>query len=185
MRVLALTVVAIMLLSGCQGGLGLRGTTDLASELSRQPARFFLWQEVTVPAGRARLFLQDGGVVGARNFYRPHCALEIDPIDHTGFRVPPGVFEITRVQRSTVQIATRDAWRVADLKTASSPHEGGVERFHDGYHFWLRSESEPAVMRLTCYGVYAVPADLRPPTLAEVNAALGEVGTIRVPEADE
>lgn len=131
------------------------------------------------------MFFQDGGVVGSRSFYRPHCALEIDSIDHPGFPISPEVFTITRVQRSTVQIAALDGLRVAGLQTASGSYDRGVDRFHDGYHFWLQSDAQPSVMRLSCYGVYAAPVDLRPPTLAEINEALGEVGTIRELETGE
>jgi len=140
---------------------------------------FVLNEDLMIRAGRARVFLQDGRVVGGRNLYRPHCIMEIDSIDHTGFRVAAEPFRVSRVQRSTVQIARRDHFRVALRMVASSAYDGGVDRFHDGYHFWLTSDTQPEVMRLTCYGVYAAPIDLYPPTVEEINAALGQIGALR------
>jgi hypothetical protein len=43
----------------------------------------------------------------------------------------------------------------------------------------LKSDKQPGVSRLTCYGVYAAPVDLRPPTLEEINATLGVIGMLR------
>lgn len=183
MRTIGFVVLASCLLVGCQAELNLRGASDLTRDLRQKDVRLLLKQDVNIPAGRARLFLQDGGVVGARNFYRPHCILEVDPVDHTGFPVSADVFDVVRVQRSTVQIASEDMPRLAATFTAFGGYRNSSDRFHDGYHFWLQSETQPAVMRLTCYGVFARPIDLRPPTLEEINAALGEVGTLQVKEA--
>ena len=49
---------------------------------------------------------------------------------------------------------------------------------YSGYHFWLASEKQPDVRRMTCYGVYAEAGDLSPPTLAEIRRALRGVAEI-------
>lgn len=184
-RFFGFVALAILLLVGCQSELGLRGASDLTRDLRQKQVSFLLNQDVSIPAGRARLFLQDGGIVGGRNLYRPHCALEIDSIDHMGFPISAETFEVVRVQRSTVQIASQGDPRFAATFMAFGAYRSRSGRLHDGYHFWLQSETQPAVMRLTCYGIFARPSDLEPPTLEEVNAALGEVGTIQVTEAGE
>jgi len=178
MRNLVIVATATILI-GCQTGPELRGVSDLTRELRDKEVDFVLNEDLMIRAGRARVFLQDGRVVGGRNLYRPHCIMEIDSIDHTGFRVAAEPFRVSRVQRSTVQIARRDHFRVALRMVASSAYDGGVDRFHDGYHFWLTSDTQPEVMRLTCYGVYAAPIDLYPPTVEEINAALGQIGALR------
>lgn len=191
MRAILYSVFAALVLAGCETAPSLQGASDLTRDLRQNKADFVLNQEVTIPSGRARLFLQDGAVVGGRNLYRPHCIIEIDSIDHTGFLVTAETFDVVRIQRSTVQIAMQGDSLQASTNVASGPRRNrsrrfhDSKRFHDGYHFWLASEMQPAVRRLTCYGVFARPIDLRPPTLPEINAALGQVGTIRVEEASE
>jgi hypothetical protein len=51
---------------------------------------------------------------------------------------------------------------------------GRSDRFPDGYDFWLYSNEQPAVSRLSCYGVYARWPDLPPSKLQEINQALGD-----------
>jgi hypothetical protein len=185
MRTFGILFLAVLSLAGCQVESELRGVSDLTRDLRHKVVRFVLTQDVSVPSGRARLFLQDGSVVGGRNFYRPHCILEIDSIDHAGFPISEETFDVIRIQRSTVQTASDDNLRFAAAFIAFGSYESNSDRFHDGYHFWLQSDAQPAVMRLTCYGVFARPSDLRPPTLEEINAALGAVGTIQVEEHDK
>lgn len=185
MRTVGYAVFVLLFLVGCQTASGLRTTSDLTRDLRHKQVSFRLDQDLEIPSGRARLFLQDGSVVGGRSYYRPHCALEVDSIDHSGFPITAQTFDVIRVQRSTVQIAALSDSRVAGLLTASSSYNNSTDRYHDGYHFWLESDTQPAVMRLTCYGIYARPSDLRPPTLNEIDAALGRVGRIRVLDADK
>jgi len=175
-----MVAVVAFFLAGCETMSNLEPVSDLTRDLRGNQVSFVLHQDVTIPAGRARLFLQDGRIVGGRNLYRPHCGLEIDSVDHTGFPVSAETFDVVRIQRTTVQIALQGEAHVASTRMAFGPFRDSSDRFHEGYHFWLRSQRQPAVMRLTCYGVYARPIDLRPPTLEEIEAALGEVGTLRV-----
>ena len=70
--------------------------------------------------------------------------------------------------------APRVAWP-AGPALAGSWFYRDDDRFHDGYHFWLASETQPQVMRLSCFGVYARWPDLYPPTLDDIAAALGEI----------
>lgn len=185
MRTVGYAIFAVIFLIGCQAQSGLRTTSDLARDLRHKQVSFGLDQDLEIPSGRARLFLQDGNVVGGRSYYRPHCALVVDSIDHTGFPITAQIFDVIRVQRSTVQIAALSDLRFAGLLTASSSYNNNADRYFDGYHFWLDSGTQPAVMRLSCYGIYARPSDLRPPTLDEINAALGSIGTIRVLDDDK
>lgn len=150
-------------------------------------ATLVLNQEVVVPAGRARVFIQDGGAsVGGRSLiggsfdqYRPHCGLEIRSIDHTGHPIRPDEFQITQVQGSLQEVVLRAPLKVASLGLAGGMDDGGSTAYHEGYHFWLRSPTQPEVRRLSCYGAYAEPPDLEPPTLEEIGRALGDVAELR------
>lgn len=183
MRVFFLALLATLFLVGCQTETMLRGASDLTRDLRHKEVRFVLHQDVSIPAGQARLFLQDGEIVGGRSFYRPHCNLQIDSVRHSGFPISAGSFDVTRVQRSTVKIASAES----PLLTATTMVWGSLrsnsDRFFDGYHFWLASDAQPAVMRLTCYGIYERPGRLRPPTLQEIETVLGQVGALQVDDA--
>jgi hypothetical protein len=179
MRILVLAVAGIVFLSGC-AGLNLGGSvSDLNRDLRGKQVSFVLNQEITIRPGKARSVFQDGIVTGATNAYRPFCILEVDSVDHSGYPVAAETFEVARIQRSTVQIVSRDDRRLASASLRLGRFDGGTQRFHDGYHFWLKSDKQPGVSRLTCYGVYAAPVDLRPPTLEEINATLGAIGMLR------
>lgn len=183
MRVLAVAVLSIVLLAGCQQNATVRDTQSRAW-LDLGGAQVLVKQTIRVPAGRARVFLQaagEGKVRVATSFdaYRPHCGFEIRPVDHPGFDIEPGVFDVTRVQRTTVMVVAREPVMLAALNLASGIDGGGSSSFHDGYHFYLQSDSQPDVMRMTCYGVFAQPYELFPPTVEEIAQALGDMAELR------
>ena len=179
-RAIWVSVFTALLLAGCETAPSFRAASDLTRDLRENQVSFVLHEDVTIPSGRSRLFLQGGGVVGGRSLYQPHCIFEIDSVDHEGFPVSAGTFDVLRIQRSTVQIAAQRGVKLASTVTEFGAFPNSSDRFHDGYHFWLQSATQPSVMRLTCYGVYERPGRLRPPTLEEIGVALGEVGSLKV-----
>jgi hypothetical protein len=185
LRSLSLVLVAGILLTACQDSYRVR---DEAAGGFRQlqGGSLLLKQAVTVPAGKARVFIQSGrvaesgGWLGGRfDQYLSHCALEIDAVDHAGFTIRPDSFRITRVQHSLTPVVMRTPLQVAARVPVGSLDSDGSGAYHEGYHLWLASAAQPAVRRLSCYGVYAEPPDLAPPTLAEMRAALGDLAEIR------
>lgn len=172
MRFIVLAVTMSLLLAGCQSSSTVRD-----SEINRwvllDGAQLQVRQALPVSAGKARVFVQDGVISGGYDNYRPHCAFEIESIDHDGVTIEPDTFQIVRVQRTLVQVVQAQPLRFAGPWRASLNGGGGSSSYHDGYHFWLYSERQPQVMRMSCYGVYAQPYELYPPTLAEIGTALG------------
>ena len=134
-----------------------------------------------MPAGRARVFLQGGAPVRGFDQYRPHCALEIRSVQHDGFEVAPGIFRITRVQHSLQQVVDLGGRDWAWVSIGFGLPGFGSSSFHEGYHLWLDAPERPQVMRLSCYGTYDRPPDLRPPTLTEIREALGGLAEIGGP----
>jgi hypothetical protein len=167
-----------VLLAGCAGGVR---DDDGSGYRDLDGAVLVLEQAVQVPGGRARVYLQSpdgespGQVTGGGfNSYRPHCALEIRSVDHAGWTIEPGEFQVTRVQRTIDMVVSRET----PVRLAMFGLDG-AQSYYDGFHFWLASEVQPDVMRLTCYGVYAAPYELFPPTLGEIALALGDVADLR------
>jgi len=101
-------------------------------------------------------------------------------VSHDGFTIQPDTFSVIRVQGSMQQVVQRRPVQLAALRLAGGFDGGmGGGAYHEGYHFWLESDRQPEVMRMSCYGAYAQFPDLRPPTLQEVTQALGAVATLR------
>jgi hypothetical protein len=181
MRHVWFLVAATLLLAGCETLSGVERVSDLRIDLRGKQVSFILNRDVTIPARRARIFLQNGEIVGSRDLYQPVCIFEIDAVDHQGFSVVSENFDVVRIQRSTVQIASRRNIQLASTLTASSSlRKGSESRVHDGYHFWLESDSQPSVMRLTCYGVFDRISRVKTPTLDEIGMALGDIGFLQV-----
>lgn len=186
MKVIATVLLSSLLLAACGKSATVR-ETDGGDFVQLKGAELVLKQAVIVPAGKARVFIQfgaradgRGGILsGGFDYYRPHCALEIRSVDHAGFTIQSDTFRITQVQGSLQQVVMRERVQVAGLQRVSDLDGRGSSAYHEGYHFWLASERQPEVRRMSCYGVFAEPDRLRPPTLEEIRSALGEVAEIR------
>ena len=171
----------LVMIAGCQSSSTVRERAGGAF-VGLQNATLVLESDLTIPPNRSRVFLQDGGVGGEAvasggfDSYRPHCAIEIRSIDHGGFPVNAGEYRVTRVQRTTVQVVAASRLQVASAGGGISG--GGSASYYDGYHFWLASDSDPEVRRMSCYGVYAQPFELFPPTLDEINTAIRGIGRL-------
>jgi len=171
---------AAVLLAACQGGsLTVREVTGKNKFTRLEGASIVLNQELRVRAGNARVFVQDGQVGGGFNSYRPHCAFEIDSVQHDGFPIQADTFLISRVQGSIQQVVSTEPTRLAALHLARGGMDGGSSSLYEGYHFWLSSENQPDVRRMSCFGVYAQPYELYPPTLEEIRQALGPIAEVR------
>lgn len=176
-----LVIFSAFLLVGCESLANIERASDLRIDLRDKQVRFELNQDVTIAPRRARVSFQNGRITAGRDLYQPFCILEIDSVDHDGFTVTASVFDVTRIQRSTVQIASKGEIQVAAAFAQTGMLRGNrPSKVHDGYHFWLDSSSQPSVRRLTCYGVFDWPAQVEPPTLEEIEVALGEIGLLDI-----
>lgn len=158
------------------------------------PQRLVLLAPLSVPEGRARLFLQSGKVVQKLDEFTPHCALEIDRVSGLPRTVPVGVYAVRRVQDvSTTVVLGHAGPQLAGVGIGISIGSGGRvgvgvgigahdifsrEELFEGYHFWLADTARVGLMRLTCLGARAEPADVNPPSRAEMAAALGSLARL-------
>lgn len=185
MKSLLIMFSGVLVLAGCQGEVRQVAYSPAAVH-ALKGTELVLHQALQVAPGKARVFIQEGAVPQARNpylrgpvdQYRPHCAFEIESVDHAGVTIHPDSFRIRAVQESIQKVVSRSPLHVAGLQLAIGLDSVGSGSYHQGYHLWLDSERQPDVRRLSCYGVYAVPFDLRPPTLAEIRETLGGVAEI-------
>ena len=174
-------IVATLVLGGCQLGSSamVRDATRVDSFTQFEGASLVLNQDLKLAAGKARVFVQNGLVSGGFDSYQPHCALEIDSVRHDGATIQAGSFTVTRVQLSIQRVVSAEPVRLAASRLASGIGGGGSQSYYKGYHFWLTSADQPQVRRMSCYGVYAQPYELFPPTVEEIRQALGGIAEIR------
>jgi hypothetical protein len=151
---------------------------------SKRITSLVLDQPVAVPEGRARVFLQDGELVRRFNEFRPHCALEIRHLSGPPRTIPAGTYPVTRVQRDVVDVVFTGPERdvaAAGLGLhlfAGRGDDGSPSDIFEGYHFWLADAADVGLMRMTCFGVRAAPWEVEPPSIADVNRALGDYGRL-------
>jgi hypothetical protein len=142
-------------------------------------------QPVQIPQGQARAFFATGRSRAAGASQDASCALEVRRIDQDGIQtVAAGEIRITRVQNYVALVSQRDPRRTQDgqvrFQLAEHADSGGSQMVRFGYHFWLDDTNHPNLMRLTCLGRLDDPAYTRPPTLVEIQAALGDLATLNL-----
>ncbi len=97
-----LMLSAGLLLTGCAG-------MGRVPEAYRAVHHFELRKPLTIPAGAARVFVQNGRTksYSAVDWYSPWCALEVREVKDAPQQVAPGVFRVIRVSVDQVEIARR------------------------------------------------------------------------------
>ncbi len=164
--------VWILLLTAC-------GVPDYTDEDSGY--RLVLHRAVTIPPQRARIYIQNGRVVGTSfDSYQVSCSLEVRTLSDRPQVVEPDTFVVNRVQAFFEEVAA-SGWRpaqVAGVGLAGADVDSGPSDLFRGWHFWLHSPRQPQVLRLTCRGVFAAPWEAEPPTFEEMAAALGPVASL-------
>ena len=174
-----LVISAMLFLAGCQNSSTVREATGANNFVSLEGARLVLNQPLSIGPEKARVFVQNGAAGYGFDSYQPHCAFEIASINHEGAVIEADTFAITRVQGSVQQVVSTEPVRVAGLRLIGGINGGGSQSYYSGYHFWLSSMDQPGVRRMSCYGVYAQPYELYPPTLREIRQVLGSIAEIR------
>lgn len=173
---LLLLVVAAGLLSACQQ----MPVQDEASQYSRisPGSRIVLNKDLTVPAGHARVFIQNGAVSDKSQLdrYNPHCNFEIQSVSDGTRQILAGTFLVTAVstgEELVVQTAS-PYYRVSFNPGLDRP----LSMIAPFVHHRLHSDTQPEVMRLTCHGGFAQPWWARYPSVSEIRKALGNVATV-------
>ena len=145
-----------------------------------------LAERIRIPPSRTRIWIQGGRIVGTGfNSFEPSCNVEVRRLNETGDQfVEPGEFRVIRTQFLREAIVSSGQVMVASagpLRLAEAQDNGGDEFFYEGYHLWVENPSQPDVRRFTCRGLYGFPYESRPPSIAEIRAALGSVATLELP----
>jgi hypothetical protein len=141
-----------------------------------------LHEALTVPAGHARVFLQNGKVVAKTrlNQYHPHCNFEVRSVSNGALRIEPDVFTVTAVTEDEVEVVSR----MQPLRLAAWRYTGGGESTFTMLirlvEHRLDSPRQPQVMRLTCYGGFTDPWEVAYPTVTEIRHVLGDIASVEL-----
>ncbi|WP_456375121.1 hypothetical protein [Thiolapillus sp.] len=137
--------------------------------------RLVLKKPLTVSADNTRVFLQDGQMLPSLGFnqYKPACNLEVRQLSSQVRTIEPDTFVINRIQPLREEVASWRPVQLVSLRLANAAVDTSPADIFLGYHFWLHSDKQPDVLRMTCRGVFAEPWEAEYPTLEEIAFVLG------------
>jgi hypothetical protein len=145
---------------------------------------FILHEEITIAPGRVRMSFQDGAAAYAYGEYYPHCDLVLPEITEEPQIIPAGSYRIGRVIGQTHYVSRPQgpvllaaAWGGSNLLASSSDSFW----YMFAYHMSLHAETPPEQLTLICGGAYDFPFYVKYPSLAEMQASLGEYATLKLP----
>ena len=168
---------AILALSACASG----PVSEGSSYTIPRNSTFTLNQDVTIPVGWSRVFVQYGKVTppGSVNQFEPYCQIE--------------QIELSR-QGEAPQVIEADEFRTGkfvrwfmEARQGGALFAGGGTTFRDGGHsnrtfatqVWLHSPRQPQVRRLIC-GFWGDPALERHLTVAQIREVLGDLASVSI-----
>ena len=169
----------LFLVAGCKGNAQVRGESV---DDPVRPSVFVVLQPLPFEPEQARIVLQYGRVIARAewNQYDDACFVELRQVPREAGRVATGTFSVVDIRHTLDAVVYRAPMvRLAALQRVNEVDGGGSKAYHEGYHFVLESAAQPGVFRLSCYGDYAEPPDLEPPTLADIRRVLGELASLR------
>ncbi len=170
-----ISILLIALLAACSNFMGRPDNSQDAGY------RVILHKPLTIVPEVARVFLQAGKAFPQNGLdeYEPHCSFEVRKVLPEQLQtIEPDTFKVTRVQRLMEEVVWLRPVQVASLQLTSAAVDSGSSDIFEGYHFWLYSEQQPDVLRMTCRYILTEPWNSRPPTLEEMRFALGDFATI-------
>jgi hypothetical protein len=88
-------------------------------------------------------------------------------------------FVVNRVQQMQEEVASWRTVKLASLQLSDAAVDSSPPDIFRGWHFWLHSDKQPNVLRMTCRGVFAEPWEAELPTLAEIRQALGDIASLK------
>lgn len=172
-----LYLAALLALCACQ-------STPLEREESpyySPPAggQLILHQDLTIPAGRASVYIQGSPVTVWQNVnsYHPHCIFEVRKVLDTPQLVKAGTFAIRAVQRENYSAAAPGLQQARLMFS-----DGGPSYLIYATVMRLESIDQPDVYRLTCQHWEVPPQMPHYLTIRQMRAALGSLFTLKFPE---
>jgi hypothetical protein len=170
----SILILIAMSLSACSSNL--QTPVDSSSPYYRLPvgSKVVLKQDLAVPPGRTRLFLQQGQTMMLGDFdrYLANCNFEISSLSEASQTIQSQQFTVSKVEDLMVEVVQQDSQQLF-LKVGMD--DSATPMVTRGYHFWLSSAHQSDVIRLSCRGAFDDMWAALPPTLEEIRHAVGDL----------
>lgn len=142
-----------------------------------------LQQDLTIPSGNARVFMQFGKVVAKTRLktYQASCNFEQHDVSDGTAVIRADRFRITAVARGEDLVVQKGGLRYASFRIADDGSNVSMVNLYIRYA--LSSPTQPQVMHLTCHGGFAMPNDAELPSQIDVQRAVGGLVSFELPEA--
>lgn len=177
---MALAMFVSLLVAGCQS-LALSGGYY---DSPLQPgAEITVTQQLLVPAGYARVYLQQGNTMsyGSTNQYEPFCYFLMDQPMPKPQKILPGVFRVTGV--SLIETEVRRSLPVRLAAFGVFADDGGRSVIALQSYMTLTAAHQDDVRALVCSAAFESPPEAGPIRLPELQQALGESISVRATPA--
>ncbi|MCG8489848.1 MAG: hypothetical protein MI756_20425 [Chromatiales bacterium] len=172
--------IAIALcLSGCSTNF--QSSLNPANPYHQIPvgSKVVLKQALEVSAHRTRLFLQLGETMQLEDFdrYKANCNFELSSLTDGVQTIQPQTFTIRRVEGLMVEVVKKlPEYRFVPVGL----DDQGTPMVSQGYHFWLDSEQQPEVLRLSCRGAFDDMWETQPPSIEEIQQTMGDLAELQL-----
>ncbi|SDF50336.1 hypothetical protein SAMN05216241_101297 [Limimonas halophila] len=142
-------------------------------------ATLILEKAVSVPAGRRFVWLQKGEVKLRRHVrLSPYCQLHLRGSADTAREIAPGRFTVAWLREDFQAAAAPDGMQLAGIGFGDGGGVGGDPlSISNELVMGLEAEAQPKVDRLIC-GQHQAVGPYLPPTVEQINAALGGYGRL-------
>ena len=183
MQTLFTIILASLLTAACTQNQWVKPDTASYYYLPPVGTLVELKRPLTIPPGRARVFLQGDRVGQGYDQYEPNCNFEIRTLSEQPQVISPESFLVTKLQRVTEEVVLLDEpMRVAGIELAGLYGDMGSTMITRGVHLWFGSDTQPDVMRLTCRGGFDEPWRAQPPSIDEMRMAVAAYARIILPQ---
>ncbi|MGO9444909.1 MAG: hypothetical protein ACLPXB_09045 [Thiobacillaceae bacterium] len=146
--------------------------------------RLILNQSLEIRSDSATVRLQYGHVVAPNGVQEqdPYCIFELSTVAGRPQWVKPDEFKVTDVERSISTIARADLFPMGGaLIPVRIGSSGGPSDYYYKTAFYLHSDSQPSVFRMTCQSNQNYTPQKRYLTVAEIRQALGSIFKLSLP----
>jgi hypothetical protein len=173
------------------------GDTDSPFFAPPKDSTVILHENLQFAPQTARVFLQRGQThqYGFNRYY-PWCYIQVNAVVDAPQTLRADTFEVYRVVSREEQVVEHEPIRLAgvaierggdlqtgqDLRLAVGNGGGGPSTVTQTVQLWLRSEKQSNIRKMVCGGAEDNPATALPPSILEIQGALGAIATLKIPQ---
>ena len=156
------------------------GPYPVSSPYYRIPegSRIVLKQRLTILPNRARIYIQYGKVVTAKekDQYYPNCWFLSRKLLDTPQVIEPGVFTITKTKKYEDHVHRNNFIQLAGLNVVS---DGGLTAIKYTTELSIHSDKQPDIFRFSC-SYWEDPLDAEHLTVEQIQRTIGDIAAIEI-----